>query len=80
MSKIKVDVLREPEDLPDQKVKISYGSTIASGGTLTAPDGLSVSGICTATSFVGSVGPKLARLPTMQLSVFMGINIADIGR
>jgi len=80
MSKIKVDVLREPEDLPDQKVRISYGSTIASGGTLTAPDGLIVSGICTATSFVGPIGSKLGGIPVMQLSVFMGLNIADIGR
>ena len=51
MSKIQVDAIQSNNGSP---VNVAFACTIPSGKTLAASDNLSISGIVTATSFVGS--------------------------
>tara|TARA_R100000027_G_scaffold11333_1_gene8070 strand:- start:1504 stop:1737 length:234 start_codon:yes stop_codon:yes gene_type:complete len=63
-SQIQVDAIQSIEDGP---VTFGFGATCVSGSVVTAQGGLSVSGILTASSFVGD-GTAMSGLPVIQLS------------
>jgi|TARA_R100000734_G_C3227806_1_gene36932 hypothetical protein len=63
-SQIQVDTIKSLEDGP---VTFGFGATCISGSVVTAQGGLSLSGILTASSFVGD-GTALSGLPVIQLS------------
>lgn len=68
-SKIKVDSIQNIEGGP---VRISYGATCSTGSIFAVSGGTSITGVVTATSFVGD-GSALTNIPITQIGNAIGL-------
>ena len=69
-SKIKVDSIEAYD--PIGSVDIPYGAIVPSGATFTINGGMSISGVATATSFVGD-GSGLTNIPVATQGTIIGL-------
>lgn len=76
MSQIKVNQIAHSDNV--SPVVLGFGATCSSGQIFSIQGGVSISGICTASSFVGD-GSQLTNLPSASVGQIVSTIITGVG-